>query len=101
MRAPWLCLRLSHQAAAALIGLEHEYRLIKDGAALDFRGLIHELRVPGRRLDPGDANAYRLPSGLALTCDDAEAEIASPPLATSPGFTAAIAGWATAGRSSR
>ncbi|MGH9223423.1 MAG: hypothetical protein ACRD2W_06480 [Acidimicrobiales bacterium] len=49
--------------AAALVGLEHEYRLGRDGEVVDFRELIHGLAVPGRRHDPGDANAYRCTSG--------------------------------------
>ena len=65
---------------------------------VDFRQLIHSLPVPGRQLDPGDANAYRLTSGLALTCDDAEAEIASPPIKVQPGFAYALDGWAFAGQ---
>lgn len=84
-------------APAALLGLEHEYQLSRDGRRLDFRDLIHTLDVPGRRLDPGDANAYRLSSGLALTCDDAEAEVATPPLNVRPGFSLAVDGWAAAG----
>lgn len=80
-----------------LVGLEHEYQLSRDGRPVDFRSLIHGLPVPGRRLDPGDANAYRCPSGMAVTCDDAEAEIASPPLALAPGFAAEVDGWAGAG----
>lgn len=43
--------------AVALVGLEHEYQLRRDGQAVDFRDLIHGLAVPGRRLDPGDTNA--------------------------------------------
>ena len=84
--------------AVALVGLEHEYQLRRDGQAVDFRDLIHGLAVPGRRLDPGDTNAYRCPSGMALTCDEAEAEVASPPLALAPGFTAQVDAWAHAGR---
>ncbi len=84
-------------AAAALIGLEHEYQVRREGRQVDFRGLIHSLAVPGRRLDPGDLNAYRLDSGLALTCDEAEAEIASPPIAVAPGFAGALDGWALEG----
>src|SRR5262245_42635369 len=83
---------------AGLLGLEHEYRLLAGAEPIDFRSLIHGLGVPGQRLDPGDTNAYRLPSGLALTCDDAEAEVATPPLALQPGFAAAIDAWGHAGR---
>jgi len=83
--------------AAPLIGLEHEYYLSSGGRPRDFREMIHDLPVPGRRLDPGDANAYRLTSGLALTCDDAEAEVASPPVAVGKGFTSELEGWAAHG----
>ena len=83
---------------AALVGLEHEYRLSHDGGTVDFRDMIHGLAVPGKRLDPGDSNAYRCPSGLAITCDDEEAEVASPPLALAPGFTRRVDDWARAGR---
>jgi hypothetical protein len=82
---------------ADLIGLEHEYRLRRGDTPVDFRDLIHSLPIPGLRLDPGDSNAYRLQSGLALTCDDAEAEIASPPVLCRPGFTREVEGWACEG----
>ena len=83
---------------AALVGLEHEYSLVADGAKVDFRKLIHELPVGGRRLDPGDRNAYRLPSGLVLTCDGEDAEVVSPPVAVRPGFTGDLEAWAGEGR---
>ncbi len=84
--------------AATLIGLEHEYSVrCSAGSPADFRDLIHGLRLDGRQLDPGDRNAYRLRSGLALTCDEAEAEIASPPVAVRPGFTRELAAWAAGG----
>lgn len=79
------------------VGLEHEYEVVRDGVKLDFHHLIHRLGVPGRRLDPGDIHAYRLASGLALTVDRPEAEIASPPIETGEGFTAAVEGWASHG----
>ncbi len=83
---------------AALVGLEHEYSLVADGTKVDFRELIHELPVGGRRLDPGDRNAYRLPSGLVLTCDAEDAEVVSPPVPVQPGFTADLEAWAGEGR---
>jgi plastocyanin len=79
------------------VGLEHEYVLSRDGEPADFRELIHGLAIPGRRLDPGDANAYRLPSGLVLTCDAQDAEVVSPPVAVEPGFAADVAAWADEG----
>jgi len=82
----------------SLLGLEHEYSLSDGERPVDFRDLIHSLGVPGLPLDPGDRNAYRLPSGLVLTCDDAEAEVASPPVRLQPGFTNLIEAWAATGR---
>ena len=83
----------------ALIGIEHEYVVRGSTAVVDFHELIHQLAVPGRRLDPGDVNAYRLPCGLALTCDEGEAEIATPPIAVQPGFAGQVVAWAQHGRS--
>ena len=60
---------------------------------MDFRELIHGLPVPGRRIDPGDPHAYRTPSGIKITCDAAEAEIATPPLAIGPGVFGHLIGW--------
>ena len=85
-------------APGALIGIEHEFVVRGDGAVVDFRELIHGLALPGRRLDPGDCNAYRLPSGLALTADEGEAEIATPPIAVERGFTRDVVAWAHHGR---
>jgi len=56
------------------------------------------LAIAGLRLDPGDVHAYRLESGLALTADGAEAEIASPPIETGPGFAGEVSAWARLGR---
>ncbi|HEV7678834.1 MAG TPA: hypothetical protein VGQ42_09735 [Candidatus Dormibacteraeota bacterium] len=77
----------SRDATGALAGVEHEYRVVHDGAVVDFARLIRGLDLGRRHLDPADANAYRLPSGAALTCDERDAEIALPPIAVSPGFT--------------
>ncbi len=81
---------------AGLFGLEHEYSLSRHGQDVDFRDVIHTLAIPGRRLDPGDINAYRLRSGIALTADGAEAEVASPPLPVRPGFAGEARRWANA-----
>ncbi|MDW3219681.1 MAG: hypothetical protein R8F63_13795 [Acidimicrobiales bacterium] len=75
------------------IGVEHEYQVWRDGARVDFRRLIHRRAVPGRRLDPGDIHAYRLHSGLKLTCDGAEAEIATPPLEVLRGVVETVVAW--------
>jgi hypothetical protein len=74
-------------ATGALAGVEHEYRVVRDGAVVDFARLIGGLGLGRRHLDPGDANAHRLPSGAAITCDERDAEIALPPIAVSSGFT--------------
>jgi hypothetical protein len=89
--------RAAGGAPDALLGLEHEYALAQRGAPLDFRDLIHRLPVDGLRLDPGDAHAYRLRSGMVLTADGAEAEIATPPIAVQPGFGPEIQRWASHG----
>jgi hypothetical protein len=82
--------RLVHAAAAGApprrFGLEHEFRVLERGTQLDFHRLIHVLGLGPARLDPADPNAYRLPSGVAVTCDGAEAEIALPPMAVRPGL---------------
>lgn len=82
-----------------LLGVEHEYRLSAAGCPVDFRDLLPGLAVEGKRLDPGDRNAYRLPSGLALTCDEGEAEVATPPISVRPGFAEEVVAWAQHGRS--
>ena len=84
--------------SGSLIGIEHEFVVRNHGTVVDFHELIHDLSIPGRRLDPGDCNAYRLPSGLALTADEGEAEIATPPIAVQHGFTGDIVAWAGHGR---
>lgn len=83
---------------ATLCGFEHEYQLHRAGEPVDFREIIHRLPIRGRRLDPGDAHAYRLSSGFVLTCDDAEAEVATPPLELRPGFCGQVEAWAAAGK---
>ncbi len=85
------------RSPASVVGLEHEYSLSRDGEPVDFRALIHGLAIPGRRLDPGDANAYRCASGLVLTCDAEDAEVVSPPVVVEPGFAADVAAWAAEG----
>jgi hypothetical protein len=84
--------------AATIIGLEQEYLLSRTGERVDFRELIHGLPVGGRRLDPGDANAYRTPSGLVVTCDAEDAEVVSPPVDVRPGIAVDVAKWADHGQ---
>ena len=89
----------TEDARATRIGLEHEYQVWRGETQIDFRDLIHDLPIEGKRLDPGDANAYRLANGGVLTCDEAEAEFAD-----TSGRTATrlrrknIAAWARQGR---
>ncbi len=85
--------------AGSLLGLEHEFTLADGNQPVDFRSLIHSLPIDGLRLDPGDINAYRCRSGLALTCDEAEAEVATPPLPVRPGFVSEVEDWDAASRS--
>ncbi len=83
----------------ALIGVEHEYQVFgAAGRQLDFRALIHSIPWDGLRLDPGDANAYRLRPGLVVTADGMEAETASPPVATAAGFDDEVVAWAARGK---
>lgn len=81
-----------------MVGVEHEYRVTSATAPVDFRTLIHDLELGGRRLDPGDANAYRCAWGGQITCDEAEAEVVTPPEPVSPGFAPALGHWAETGR---
>ena len=76
------------------VGLEHEYVVKRHGGAVDFRSVVHSLDVPGRRIDPGDPHAYRLDSGIAVTCDGREAEVATPPVPVRPGFIQGLRSWA-------
>jgi hypothetical protein len=81
-----------------LLGLELEFsvRSVR-GGQVHFGSLIHRLPLDGTALDPGDPNAYRCSWGGVITSDGAEAEIATPPVRTRPGFTARLQGWAQTG----
>lgn len=75
------------------VGVEHEYQLWRAGQQVDFRTIIADLTPGLRTLDPGDPRARRLPSGVALTADGWEAELATPPLqvsTTAPGWIDAL-----------
>ncbi len=87
------------EQAEPQVGLEHEFVIRREGRAVDFRTLIAGLPIPGTRLDPGDRFAHRTVSGLALTCDGAEAEYVAPPVPLAPGFTDELAEWAGTGGS--
>ena len=73
-------------AAPPHIGVEHEYRVLRDGVQLDFRRLIHDLGLGLSGLDPADPFAYRLRCGSALTCDVRDAELSTPPIAVDLGM---------------
>ncbi len=87
----------SAERPGALVGLEHEYSLSRGGEEVDFRELIDAVAVHGVQLDPGDRHAFRLRSGMAMTADGMEAEIASPPIAVRPGFEREVEAWAADG----
>src|SRR5206468_955842 len=56
----------------------------------DFATVLHGLPVDGVRLDPSDANAYRTVSGVLVTVDGREAEVATAPVSLRPGCTAEV-----------
>jgi hypothetical protein len=81
-------------ARGRFLGIEHEYRVLRrDGRQVEFRDLIHGLPIAGKRIDPGDTEAYRTESGYKITCDGSEAEIATPPLELSPSYAQQAAAW--------
>src|SRR5262249_28256081 len=74
-----------------LLGLELEYSVRSElSGRAHFGSMIHGLSLDGSALDPGDPNAYRCSWGGVVTSDGAEAEIATPPVSTRPGFTAEL-----------
>jgi hypothetical protein len=81
-----------------LLGLELEFSVRSgEGGRVHFGSLIHRLALDGSALDPGDPNAYRCSWGGVITSDGAEAEIATPPVPTRPGFASQILSWAETG----
>jgi hypothetical protein len=74
-------------------GVEHEFEVFDRGAKVDFREVIHTLEVPGWRIDPDDSHAYKTRYGFKITCDGAEAEIATPPVNVVPGFVSELVAW--------
>jgi hypothetical protein len=81
-----------------LLGLELEFSLRSlRGDRVHFGSLLHRLALDGALLDPGDPNAYRCSWGGVVTSDGAEAEIATPPVLTRPGFTGQLHAWARTG----
>ena len=61
------------------------YRLWTHAGQTDFRVLLPLVAGDLRCLDTGDPRARRLPSGVALTADGLEAELATPPVRVGPG----------------
>lgn len=80
-----------------LLGLELEFSVRSGAGRVHFGSLIHRLGLDGITLDPGDPNAYRCSWGGVVTADGAEAEIATPPVRTRPGFTTRLQAWARTG----
>ncbi|HUH08437.1 MAG TPA: hypothetical protein VML96_11630 [Egibacteraceae bacterium] len=77
------------------IGIEHEFLVLDaTGARVDFRRVIHGLRLGRPDLMPLDRNAYPVASGSVVTADNKEAEIAIPPTAVASGFARRLDGWA-------
>jgi hypothetical protein len=84
---------------SGLLGLELEFSVRSgQGGRVHFGSLIHRLELEGSALDPGDPNAYRCSWGGVITADGAEAEIATPPVRTQPGFTRELQTWAETGQ---
>ncbi len=77
--------------APGRIGLEHEFVVLETERPVDFRHIIDSMGLGQAHLDPADPCSYRLPSGAALTCDGAEAEIALPPTFLGPRFAFEVA----------
>jgi hypothetical protein len=61
-------------------GVEHELRVWAGAEQVDFRQALPLVAGGLRALDPGDPRARRLPSGVVLTADGREAELATPPV---------------------
>lgn len=84
--------RLRHFAPSQglAIGIEHEFVLKDSGDQVVRFEPILRSSSPGRTLDPGDPNAQRLPSGIVVTCDQREAEVATVPIEVGPHITTEI-----------
>lgn len=81
-----------------LIGLEHEFVVHDPGGVVDFRTIVRDIPLGGRRLDPGDGNAQRCAWGGVVTADGAEAEVALSPIRTKAGFISLLQRNATRAR---
>jgi hypothetical protein len=84
--------------ARSAAGIEHEYRVMRGGQQVDFRTIVHDLGLGPRDLDPLDAHAYHLASGIAVTADRLEAEVVTPPVELHRDHPAELESRAAAGR---
>ena len=85
---------------AGLLGLELEFsrtNSVRRTGPFRFTDSSPGVRM-GARWIPGDPNAYRCSWGGVITSDGAEAEIATPPVWTRPGFTGELQAWAESGK---
>ena len=82
-----------------VLGAEHEFEVHAGSESVDFRTLLPELTLDGRRLDPGDPNAVRCRWGGVITADGKEAEIAIPPVELRPGAVGEVLDLLSVGRS--
>jgi hypothetical protein len=86
-------------APGSLLGVEQEFTVRTSTAwPADFRELYPALSVNGAALDPADPNARRCRSGVVVTVDGREAEVATPPVPVRPGFAHETEAWARAAR---
>jgi hypothetical protein len=81
----------------SIVGIEHEYRVVVDGEAVDFRTMIGELDLRPVGCDPSDPNARHLVNGLMVTADGREAEVVTPPIAIEPGCSWYASRWTSLG----
>lgn len=75
------------------VGIEHEFAVFVDGEQRRFTELIHELGVDGFAVHPTDPDFYFTPIGSSIMADGAVAEVATPPIEVTPGFTAELDRW--------
>jgi hypothetical protein len=85
-------------AARPVAGLEHEFTIWAGAEQQDFRTLVHTRTWDGICIDPGDPNAYRCSWGGVVTADGREAEVVTPPMAMTPGFSERLIRTAATGR---
>jgi hypothetical protein len=81
----------------AIVGIEHEYRVVVGGEPVDFRTMIGELDLLQVGCDPSDPNARHLANGLMVTADGREAEVVTPPIAIEPGCSWHASRWTSLG----